>query len=564
MVWVPAEPGDRPTLGHVIVEFIEEFIPVPDGPMAGEKFLLSDWQKTFTLNYYELNPDAVVDRRKPSRAFLHSRGGQLVAPQKAGKGPFTAAIIIAEAYGPVLFDGWDANGLPVGRPWPTPWIQVTAVSEAQTDNIWRALIPMITTGGLSADIPDTGESRINLPSGGRIEPVTASARSRLGQRITFAAEDEAHDWQKRNGGRKLADTQRRNLAGMGGRFMETGNAWDPSEDSVAESTSTETGVYVLMKHGGPGSIKNHRERMRVLKEVYSGCGWVDLDRISEEVDALLERGEIAQAERFFLNRIVPGEDRAFDLKQWDELARPDTIIPEKERIVLGVDGARYQDALAIIATDIKTGFQWPIGIWQRPEDAPEDYEHPMDEVDGAVVSAFETWNIWRVYIDPGSQYANIAPLMEKWQGRWGEKKILGWMMNRPRPTAYMIRGYVSAIMTGDLTHNGDELFRQHIANARRKIVNVYDEDARPMHVIQKEAPGSPAKIDAAAAGALSWEARGDAVAAGTIAVGGYDDPSVQCAREGCGHLKRHHNPECRGRPPGHCKQFVTLEEENTP
>ena len=560
----PQTPGELPTLGWQVIDYIQEAAVIPDGEYAGDPFLLSEEQLDFVLGMYELKPDAEVDYRKPSRAFVHDRGSQLVAPQTWGKGPLSAAIIIAEASGPVLFDGWDADGEPVGRPWATPWIQVTAVSEDQTANIWRALIPMIRLGSLKADIPDTGETRINFAGGGRVEPVTASSRSRLGQRITFSAQDEAHDWTKRNGGRKLADTQRRNLAGMGGRFMETGNAWDPAEDSVAQFTfEKETNVFKMMLQPGPGSIRNHRERMRVLKHLYGGNPWVDAERISSEIDNLLERGELAQAERFFMNRIVPGEDRAFDLKRWNELARPGTVIQDHdssnlgERIVIGIDGARYVDALAMIATDIATGFQWPLGIWERPPHSPEDYEHPMDEVDGALVDAMERYRVWRIYVDPGSQYANIMPLMERWQGKWGEKKVIEWQMNRPKPTCYMIRGYVSAIMTGDLTHDGSEVFTRHIANARRKMMTTYDEDGHAMFVIQKEAPNSPAKIDAAAAGALSWQARGDAIAAGTATPGTYDSPALKCAT--CGHLKRLHTPKCRVRPSKHCDAFVEPE-----
>jgi hypothetical protein len=555
----PSAEGEVPTLGWAVIDFIHSHVVIPDGEYAGEPYILSEEQQKFILGMYQLRPDAEPDPVKPGRAFEYTRGAQLVAPQKWGKGPLSAAIIIAEAYGPVLFDGWDAQGEPVGRPWSTPWIQVTAVSEDQTANIWRALVPMITLGDLAHEIPDTGETRINLPGGGRIEPVTASARSRLGQRITFAAQDEAHDWNKRNGGRRLADTQRRNLAGMGGRFLETGNAWEPGEGdlmSVAQNTFVnETGVYKMFLEPGPGSVRNKRERMRVLKRLYGGSWWVDPERISEEIDNLLKRGELAQAERFFMNRIVPGEDRAFSIERWNSLARPDVVIEDAEHITIGVDGARYRDALAVIATHIKTGFQWPLGIWQRPPDAPEDYEHPLDEVDGVVIDAFERYNVWRVYIDPGSQYANIAPLMEKWQGRWGERKVVGWLMSRPKPTCYLIRNYISAVQSGDVTHNGDPLFAEHIANARRRTMPVRDEDGHEMFVIQKDSPNSPNKIDAAAAAALSWEARGDAIAAGAVAPGSYDDPANKCSA--CGHLRRHHVKEgCRGRPPGHCREFV--------
>lgn len=549
--------GERPTLGWEVIDFIESSIPIPDGEFEGQPFKLSDEQKQFTLGMYELHDDAEVDLNKPSRAFSHPRGAQLVAPQKWGKGPLSAALVIAEAYGPVLFGGWNAQGEPVGRPWASPWIQITAVSEDQTANVFRLLLPMIKLGDLAHDIPDTGETRINLPAGGRIEPVTSAARSRLGQRITFVTQDEAHDWLKRNGGIKLADTQRRNLAGMGGRFMETGNAWDPAENSVAQMTfEKDTGVYKMMLHGGKGSVRNKRERLKVIKNLYGGSWWVDPDRISEEIDNLLERGELAQAERFFMNRIVPGEDRAFDLDKWEAL-KAETVVTPRSRIVIGVDGARYRDALAVVATEIESGHMWPLGIWERPERAPDDYEHPMDDVDGVMIDTFETYDVWRVYIDPGSQVANIAPLMEKWQGRWG-KKIVAWLMTRPRPTALMVRNFVSAILAGDLTHDGDAVLTRHIANARRGDARVTDEDGKPMFILRKESPTSPMKIDGAAAAALSWEARGDAVAKGLIAQGSYDDPQHKCGR--CGHLRRHHTPRCRGRPQGHCRAFEEPEE----
>jgi hypothetical protein len=89
--------------------------------------------------------------------WRYPRGSQLMRPQKWGKGPLVAAICCAEAAGPVLFDGWDAKGEPVGRPWATPHIQVTAGSEDQTANTWRALQPMIELGPLGDSfIPTPG------------------------------------------------------------------------------------------------------------------------------------------------------------------------------------------------------------------------------------------------------------------------------------------------------------------------------------------------------------------------------------------------------------------------
>jgi hypothetical protein len=114
---------------------------------------------------------------------------------------------------------------------------------------------------------------------------------------------------------------------------------------------------------------------------------------------------------------------------------------------------------------------------------------------GRVRSEFD---VWRVYIDP--QY--IDYLVEIWQGRWGDKRIFEWLTNRLRPACWMVRNYTDAMTSGDVSHNGDEVFTRHIKNAVRRKQNVYDDDHRQMHTISKDRPNSPRKIDGAMAGAV--------------------------------------------------------------
>lgn len=501
----PEHPGEFPTLGYLVAELVQAKCAIPDGEHAGRPFVLTDEMLRFLLWFYRLEPE--------TGRFTYGRGAQLTRPQKWGKGPFASAIICAEAdpEGPVRFAGWDASGEPVGQAVPTPWIQVTAVSEDQTDNVWSALQAMIELGSIAADIPDTGLTRINLPNGGKIEPVTSSAQSRLGQRLSFALQDETHSWTRLNGGRKVADTQRRNLAGMGGRWAETTNAWDPAEESVAQQTSEaqEPGVFFDDVEPGAGSIRNKAERRRMMRKVYGDSWWVDLDRVDAEIEALLPR-DPAQAERFFLNRKRATEDAAFAKERWEALANREHDVEPGSLIVIGADGARFADALAIVATAVESGHQWPLGIWERPPSAADDYEHPAEQIDGVMLDAFERYDVWRAYVDP--QW--IEHLLDRWQGRWGLKRVLPWYTHRPRQAAFAVRNYGSAINAGDLSHDGDPVLARHIANAKKQKVNVYDEKHRQMHVISKDTPDSPRKIDGAMAGVLSWEARGDAIAAG--------------------------------------------------
>lgn len=515
-------------MGMLVGRWIADHAAIPDGEHAGEPFSLTDGQRRFVEEHYRLRGDAVADRSRPSAAFVYFRGSQLVEPVKWGKSPLGAALVCAEAVGPVLFDGWASEltvlecpcgcgvtytipeGGALGRPWPTPLIQVAGTSEANTDNVWRVLMPMIALGPLSSTIPDVGETRINLPGGGRIEPVTSAHRSRLGQRVTFALQEETHAWFRADGGHKMADTQRRNLAGTGGRFVELTNAWDPAEQSVAQITheTKAPGVYRQMTDGGPGSINNAKDRKRIIAKLYDGSEWVDQGRVEAEMIELADR-DPAQAERFFFNRIRAAEQHAFDIERWNELADPEHTVPQGARIVVGVDGARWDDALAVIATEVGTGFQWPLGIWEVPESAPEGYEHPDDEVDDALYEAFQRFDVWRVYVDP----SRIEHLVDRWQGRWGDR-IVSWWMNRPRPVAWACRAYREAMSAGDVTHNGDPVFGRHVAQAVRRKLSVFDDEHRQMWSIGKDRPGSPRKMDAAAAGVISWEARGDCIATG--------------------------------------------------
>jgi phage terminase large subunit-like protein len=179
-------------------------------------------------------------------------------------------------------------------------------------------------------------------------------------------------------------------------------------------------------------------------------------------------------------------------------------------VVLGVDGARFDDALAIIGTEVETGFQWVVGIWEKPEMAGDDYEHPFDEVDGRRQDVFDRFDVWRMYVDP----QKIEHLLDRWQGRWTEKRVMPWLTWRQRQIAHAVRAYLDSIGAGDVSHDGNRDFRRHIRNAVRRKLNVRDDDGRQMFTLEKDRPKSPRKIDAAMAAVLSWEARSDAIAAG--------------------------------------------------
>lgn len=532
---------------YVGLDWIERHCVVPDGFRKGEPFRLYQWQLVYLSEFYRVRGEAVWNAENPmlATAFTYRRG-LLVGPQKLGKNPLIAAQVCLEGVGPALFAGWAGKddgwscrehgcrcgweyayqeGEPMGMSWPTPLIQITAFSEESTDNTYDALRPMIDDGPLHDLIPKTGEEFIRLPGGGRIDTVTSSAMSRLGQRVTFVPQDEVGIWTPRNGMTKVADTQWRGLAGMGGRASLTSNAWDPGERSVAQQQYESASPDVYRQFTQPPknlSYTNKRERHKIHQAVYppevrrEAGGHLDLDGIEAEAAELVVRDE-AQAARFFGNMLVQGAGKAFDVDRWRALAVKERIIEPKALITLGFDGSRLWDATSLIATDILSGYQWPLGIWQRPLNA-ETWEVPTDQVEAVWTTAFERYTVIRAYCDPPYWESWVAG----WAARWGKERVSEWWTARPKAMAYAIRSWSEAQRTGELSHCPLDsefcgLFTAHVGNAIRRETG-YRDDQGYLWTVEKDGQNSTNKIDSVPAAVLSWEARNDAIAAGALNV----------------------------------------------
>ena len=524
------------TLG-VALDWVEAHAVVPDGFNRGKDFTLYDYQLDYFSNFYLVRPDVEWNPSDPilGPAFVYRRG-LLIGPQKLGKGPTTAAHICLEAVGPALFAGWAvagdeydcaehgcgcgwvysyAAGEPMGMSWPTPLIQITALSEEQTDNIYGVLRPMIEFGPLADVIPKTGEQFIRLPGGGRIDTVTSSAMSRLGQRVTFAPQDEVGLWTKSNRMAQVADTQYRGLAGMGGRASLTSNAWNPAESSVAQIQfeSKSADIYRQFKQPPSNlSYKNKLERRKIHTIVYgealkSRGGHVDLDAIEAEAFDLIER-DPAQAERFFGNRIVTDSDSWCDPLLLDEIVTLSLGFGplHGDAITIGFDGSLRDDSTALVGCRISDGLVFELGVWEAPADpvAAAEWEVPVGEVDAAVALAFKTYKVDRMYCDP----AYWQDIVGRWASEYGEKVVMEWWTNRERAMVAANERFHTAVSTKDLFLSGVTLLR-HLKNAKRK-------QTRSGVLIRKDRPGSPNKIDSAVAAILAYEARGDAIADGAL------------------------------------------------
>lgn len=530
----PLDEEPWPTLGPYVCDFIEENLCHGPGDLLGHPVTLNGEQRAWIYRMYEVHPPILesrknnvisrtrnprVGRRRFQRCALSLRKG-------SSKTEFAAWLAIVELHpdGPVRCDGFerDKPDRPIVRGVSDPYIPMIAYTEEQSEELaYGALRRILEECAIGADF-DVGLERVLRKNGdGKAEAVAASPNSRDGARTTFQHADETHrftlDGLKRAWTVMLANLAKRPFADPWA--LETTTAPAPGEGSVAESTMEYSHQVLTGKATNPRLFFYHREadpRLDISDEkqlreaIVEASGpyisqWSDIDGIAA---AFQEPGADRQyLERVWLNRLVQGAGRAFEIELWRELSR-DFVVPDGDTITIGFDGSRFDDATALVATHVESGYQWPLGIWERPRHLPE-WEVPVSEVDGVVSDAFDRWNVARMYCDPPKWESWVA----KWAGQYGER-VAEWWTNRRKPMAYAIRSFVGAIATGEISHSGDAQVEEHIANAYRLDTNLVDEEEKTLWILRKERPDSPKKIDAAMASVLSWEARNDAVAAG--------------------------------------------------
>lgn len=547
MVFRPEFPGDYPTLGFGVLDWMIENLAMPDR-MDYEPFMPTQEQAEFVLRFYELDP--ITGRRVIRR-------GVISRPRGWGKSPFLSAIGIAEGMAEVIFDGWDANGKPVGKPWSTvqqPLIVVAAATEEQTFNAWTPLLDMLTG---HAPIHDNYmglepmEAQVNLPYG-KIMPVAMSTNSTKGLPSQFALLDQTEQWTSAES-KKMFTVLKNNTAKRGGSFIEAPNAFTPGEGSIAETSAK---AYFAQVEGRAknekGLLYDHREApgateimereslLHGLRVAYGdasahpdGClihdppcepGWVDLEILiqsiwDEDADEMESRSD-------FLNQITQASDAWVGQTDWaarEASIQEDPVAPLKpgDAIVMGFDGSRGRakgkpDATALIGCRINDGHVFKLGIWEAPDDKKtwDTWEPPIPEIEALLKETFSKYKVGAFYADPGKDWRSH---INKWEAKWGPQTEVKVSRNHPfewwmgggsaRRNETAIEEAEKAIFNGDMTHDGSYDLTRHVLNAKRRM-------SHGRLAIGKDGENSPRKVDAAVSMILAWAARQEALAKG--------------------------------------------------
>jgi hypothetical protein len=480
----------------------------------------------------------------------------LSRPKGCDKSGLASRFVLFEALGPCRFAGFakggevyeDPWGLgfryvyepgePMGRHVTVPYIRCMATEEGQTGNVYDAVYLNLTDEDfpLSAILGlDAGLTRINLPGGGEINPSTASSAAKDGGKETFVVFDETHLYNQPEL-RRMYNTVTRNLRKRkkiaGTWFLETTTMFAAGEDSVAEKT------YKLAEQIEEGKTRRSRllydhrwgecedlsaeEQLRaaILEAFGEAIEWNDIDGIVDEFYDT--RKDPADSRRYFLNAAGSAVDAWLAQYEWAGRADVTKVVADGDMVTLGFDGSRKRsdgvtDATALIGCRVSDGHLFELGVWEQPKGpAGLNWQVPVVEVLAAVDNAFERFNVVGMYADPAKWESHVIGWEAKYGGRLKVKATrdhpIQWWMTGGRATL-IVRATLAlhtAIVEGEMTHDGSYALTRHMLNARRRV-------SRMGIQIAKDHPDSANKIDAAVASVLAWEARADAIAKGVLA-----------------------------------------------
>ena len=319
-----------------------------------------------------------------------------------------------------------------------------------------------------------------------------------------------------NGGVLLATTMKRNIAGMGGRWLEITNAFDPSQNSVAQRTQESGAVDVLVDYRPPPrrpDLENENDSREMLRFVYGDSSWVDVERILQDARDPAVCPTTADAMRYFFNRIEVGVTDAVDATLWDVAVREGSLAPG-EAIALGFDGSKSQDWTSLVASRIPDGRWFHIHSW-NPADYP-DHKVPKAEVHRAMEAAFEAYDVKILIGDPPYWQEDF----DRWVSRWGKERVIEFNTNKDQLMDDAITRFEAAFDAG-LTHDGNAILTAHaksaaLAHGARKRPRPDDRPSIAQHYLRIVKKREHVPIDAFIAGVLAEVGRGLAIEGGAL------------------------------------------------
>lgn len=457
-------------MGGQWCEWLEAFWCHGPGPILGSPYRLHGDAELFVWQLGEVFPAG--HRRAGELAY---REAALVEPKVWAKSELASGLCGVKALGPAVFDGWDADGNPVGRPVEYANVQVFANDEDQAGNTFRPTVyglhPKTARPELLDEYgePDAGIepdtcSRIVLPGQrGVIEPLSSRARSKEGRLPTFLVLEEPHLWVLRT----MVELWRTGIRGVlktAGytQALLPSNWFVPGEGSVLEQVwlDVEAGAEGVLWCGNalPAGILDPSRPVRdqpkaairkALLAVYgTAAAHAGIEALIDYIRRPSTRDE--DVWRFYLNAGRTLASSWTDHRSWmDRMAAPGVRLAAKDRIGLGFVGV--DGCVALVGCRLKDRLVEPVAVWDGRTPEPS-------EVEAAVRDAFERFTVARMLVNPWGWMTEL----ERWATRYGEKVVLRFPVREDARMEVVLDRWDTAVHTGQLSHVGDETLSKHV------------------------------------------------------------------------------------------------------
>lgn len=258
--------------------------------------------------------------------------------------------------------------------------------------------------------------------------------------------------------------------GGAARILAITNAYDPSEDSVAQrrretyeeqlaglaynsrvlydSIEAPPDARIRPKKLRTDSPDPTEEEVKeylaaVIRAVRGDATWLDLETILAEI--MDTNNPAGESRRFYFNQIIASEDSWVDpaaveasidkvvaaarrIPGADDLQAGWIVMPH-EPVVAFFDGSKSDDASALVGCRIEDGYCFTIGVWQPPsqKDRAKTWLAPRGAITSRVDEMFERFNVVGFWADPshatedetGSRYWDDT--IDDWMKRHGRK-----------------------------------------------------------------------------------------------------------------------------------------------
>lgn len=472
------------TLGWEILGWVSTRLTNDDGDI----WVATGEQARFLLWYYAIDKRGKFVYRK---AVLQRLKGW-------GKDPVAAVMCLVELVGPSRFSHWldkyghrvtkwEPGAKPVGKPHPAAYVQVTAVSLDQTENtlmMFQAMVPQRTRDEYRIDI----QKEVIYANGGKqkLKALAASYRSAEGGRVSFAVLGETHHWIPGKGADKFYRTLVNNITKVKGRFICITNAYEPGEESVAQTIREEqekvwaglavdSGWLYDSLEAHPQSPLTEEWAAHIVNTIRGDAYWLDTDLIAQSIQDTSIPASTHR--RMWFNQIVSTSDSLVTAAEWDACLRPGLTGTKADlnigdEITLGFDGGKTDDATALIAIRMADKLIVPLAVWQKPEGV-KDWHINENEVETEVHQAFASYTVRAFYADvyPWESYVN------GWSDAYRETLLI--KATSKSTVGFDMRGNGERIARGNeallamiqnvkITHNGDKALRVHALNTKRR------------------------------------------------------------------------------------------------